>query len=281
MAPSSLMGVCFELSLVPYNGFLPEITDERTINRVSALGFRVGIHRRIGAAGDRLGNRPLRASRSACSTRPISIGRAFCCWGSGGARSACRRSGFSATAASRPSDASRCWRAARTAVGEVGRTLANLRRYPVLALFLLAFLFYNDGMQTVITQVEHAGQQGTALLDRRVVSARSDDPVDRPARLAAGRLALRSARAEAGAAGLSGRLGRAAGGRRVRREQSVVLDHGRRPGVGARRNAVGQPGDHGRDDAAETRRRVLRLLQRLGQGRQRARARRSSARSSI
>ena len=36
------MGVCFELSLVPYNGFLLEITDERTINRVSAWGYALG-----------------------------------------------------------------------------------------------------------------------------------------------------------------------------------------------------------------------------------------------
>jgi MFS transporter, UMF1 family len=45
-------------------------------------------------------------------------------------------------------------RAARIALGEVGRTMANVRRYPALALFLLAFLLYNDGMQTVITQAD-------------------------------------------------------------------------------------------------------------------------------
>ncbi len=32
----------FDLSLVPYNGFLEEIADERTMNRVSAFGFALG-----------------------------------------------------------------------------------------------------------------------------------------------------------------------------------------------------------------------------------------------
>jgi MFS transporter, UMF1 family len=43
-------------------------------------------------------------------------------------------------------------RAGWNAVGQVARTLVHVRRYPALMLFLLAFLFYNDGMQTVITQ---------------------------------------------------------------------------------------------------------------------------------
>ena len=80
----------------------------------------------------------------------IRIGQAFCCWGCGRARSACRLFSSSAIAASRPSGANPC-RVPRIAAREAGRTLANLRRYPALAMFLLAFLFYNDGMQTVIS----------------------------------------------------------------------------------------------------------------------------------
>jgi UMF1 family MFS transporter len=34
----------------------------------------------------------------------------------------------------------------------VGHTLTQMRRFPVLVIFLVAFLFYNDGMQTVISQ---------------------------------------------------------------------------------------------------------------------------------
>ncbi|MCR4415793.1 MAG: MFS transporter, partial [Thermoguttaceae bacterium] len=37
-----LVSLCFELSLGVYNAFLPEITDESTVNRVSAMGFGLG-----------------------------------------------------------------------------------------------------------------------------------------------------------------------------------------------------------------------------------------------
>ena len=43
-------------------------------------------------------------------------------------------------------------RQTQAALGQVIRTLRSVRRYAPLALFLLGFLFYNDGMQTVITQ---------------------------------------------------------------------------------------------------------------------------------
>jgi len=41
-------------------------------------------------------------------------------------------------------------RAAAAAVREVGRTLSRVRAYRILALFLLAFLLYNDAVQSVI-----------------------------------------------------------------------------------------------------------------------------------
>ncbi len=42
--------------------------------------------------------------------------------------------------------------AARTALGEVWSTLRNIRRYRMLVMFLIGFLIYNDGVQTMITQ---------------------------------------------------------------------------------------------------------------------------------
>ena len=151
MAAFVLMGVCFELSLVPYNGFLLEITDQHSINRVSALGyafgyaggsaplvvawllFRYGQHFGLGDGAD---------------LHRICILLLGLWWGL-----------FSLPAVwilrdrgPRPDKCEPLPQAAITAIGRVGRTLANVRRYPVLALFLLAFLFYNDGMQTVITQ---------------------------------------------------------------------------------------------------------------------------------
>ena len=146
-----LMGVCFELSLVPYNGFLPEITTEKTINRVSALGFAMGY---VGGAV------------------PLAIAWLIIHYGQGSgllSEADQHRAGilllglwwgvFSLPTVlvlrdrGRPPDKREpLLQAARHAVGEVGRTVAGMRRYPALAMFLLAFLFYNDGMQTVVTQ---------------------------------------------------------------------------------------------------------------------------------
>jgi UMF1 family MFS transporter len=41
---------------------------------------------------------------------------------------------------------------ARRAFGEVACTLRSVRCYSVLALFLLGFLLYNEGIQTVMSQ---------------------------------------------------------------------------------------------------------------------------------
>jgi MFS transporter, UMF1 family len=153
MAAFVLMGTCFELSLVPYNAFLTEISNEKTINRVSALGFALGyiggaiplliawaiVHfgRHLGLAADadqhRAGILLLALWWGIFSLPTLWVLRDR-------GRPPNRREPFH--------------RAARAALSEVGRTLANLRRYPALALFLLAFLLYNDGMQTVITQAD-------------------------------------------------------------------------------------------------------------------------------
>jgi UMF1 family MFS transporter len=42
--------------------------------------------------------------------------------------------------------------AARQAVGEVKTTLTHIRQFQALAWFLIGFLFYNDAVQTVLTQ---------------------------------------------------------------------------------------------------------------------------------
>jgi len=146
-----LMGVCFELSLVPYNGFLPEITNEKTINRVSALGYAMGYiggsvplviawmvvrhGQSIGLPGEAVQHR-------------FGILLLGLWWGVFSLPSIwILRDRGRPTGRREPP-----LKAARIALRQVGRTLTHVRRYPVLALFLLAFLFYNDGVQTVITQ---------------------------------------------------------------------------------------------------------------------------------
>jgi UMF1 family MFS transporter len=141
----------FELSLGVYNGFLPELADEHSMNRVSAWGFALGY---IGGGlallvalalfkfGPALGlSTPAGQLRGGLVVMGL-------WWGL-----------FSLPTLlvlrdrSPPRDTGRSLRGAgREAVTEVLRTLANVRRYRMLALFLLGFLFYNDGVQTVITQ---------------------------------------------------------------------------------------------------------------------------------
>ena len=45
------------------------------------------------------------------------------------------------------------------ALGQLGRTLRDLRRYPQTLRFLLAYLFFNDGIQTVIYASSIFGQE--------------------------------------------------------------------------------------------------------------------------
>ena len=147
----------FEISLGFYNGFLPEITDERTINRVSAWGYALGylggalalvLALLVIAYGQRLGlpEYPDKVP----PVVPLRIGVLIMglWWGL-----------FTLPTLWILRDRGRkaqqklpAGKAVGRAVGEVARTLRNVRRYKMLALFLLAFLFYNDGIQTVISQ---------------------------------------------------------------------------------------------------------------------------------
>jgi len=141
----------FELSLGFYNGFLPDIASEQAMNRVSAWGYGLGY---LGGAlalvlavvllrqGDRLG---LDAMSHRVRAGLVLMGL---WWGL-----------FSLPALwvlkdrrPRPLEPVRWTRAVRKAVREVASTLRNLRAYRTLAIFLLGFLFYNDGIQTVISQ---------------------------------------------------------------------------------------------------------------------------------
>ncbi len=141
----------FELSLGFYNGFLPELADEQTMNRVSAWGFGLGylggglaliVAASLLTLGPKLGlATPADQLRGGLLVMGL-------WWGL-----------FSIPTLlvlrdrAPPGDASKSFAGAgRAALREVLRTLVNVRSYRMLALFLLGFLFYNDGVQTVITQ---------------------------------------------------------------------------------------------------------------------------------
>ena len=46
---------------------------------------------------------------------------------------------------------------------QLGHTFADLRHYPQTLLFLLAYLFFNDGIQTVITSTSLYGAEQLRL----------------------------------------------------------------------------------------------------------------------
>jgi len=141
----------FELSFGFYNAFLPELADEAAMNRVSSQGFAAGyIGGGIALAatfglvlfGDYIG---LESTLSRVRAGLIFMGL---WWGL-----------FSLPAILVLRDKARprfpemaFGMAARRAVGEVKTTLSHLRQFQSLAWFLLAFLFYNDAVQTVLTQ---------------------------------------------------------------------------------------------------------------------------------
>lgn len=141
----------FELSLGFYNGFLPEIADERSMNRISAWGYALGylggtlallLALVIIKKGPEFGlveiSSQLRAGLFVMGvwwglfTLPT-------LW-------VLRDRG------ERVDDQLPLGKAVRSAVGRTFDTIRHLRRYPMLAIFLAGFLLYNDGIQTVISQ---------------------------------------------------------------------------------------------------------------------------------
>ena len=144
--------LCFEVSFGFYNGFLPELADEENMGRVSALGYALGylgggLMLLLGIVilmqGESLG-----LSADIVVRKRIVLGLTGIWWAV-----------FTIPAAVFLKDQSRPHResqsfldAAQHGIGEVLTTLRNVRNYRILAMFLLAFLFYNDGVQTMISQ---------------------------------------------------------------------------------------------------------------------------------
>jgi len=144
--------LCFEVSFGFYNGFLPELADEEHMGRVSALGYAMGylgggLMLLLGIVilmkGGSLG-----LSADIVVRKRIVLGLTGLWWAV-----------FTVPAVlflhdkAVPSRTSQSFGdAARHGIGEVMTTLRNVGNYRILAIFLLAFLLYNDGVQTMISQ---------------------------------------------------------------------------------------------------------------------------------
>jgi len=158
MAAFCVTVLLFELSIGFYNAFLTEIATPETMGRISAWGFTLGY---LGGAlalvggvlllqfGPRLG---LHDVSSQLRAGIVLMGL---WWGL-----------FSLPALAVLRDRRRpaavtlpFGQALRQAAGEVFNTLRHVRRYRMVALFVLAYLFYNDGVQTTISQASTFAMQ--------------------------------------------------------------------------------------------------------------------------
>lgn len=148
-----MASLCFEIGWSVSNGFLPELSTEKNIDTVSAVGFAFGyvggglalvVALGIVLAGEKLG---LPAGDENLPTR-LRIGLAIMgLWWGGFAIPAVvvlrdRRDG---QPSSQP-----LFTTAKSAIARVLDTLRNVRRYRTLFLFLIGYLLFNDGVQTVI-----------------------------------------------------------------------------------------------------------------------------------
>jgi UMF1 family MFS transporter len=154
-----LTSLCFELSFGFYNGFLPELADDESMNRISGFGFAAGYlggglalvvaliaARVVGSFGEQFGLKTDAEKLQAGLQVGLIIMGLW--WGiftipaalllRDRAKPRSAHLGFGATA--------------QTALREVWHTLNNVRSYSVLSLFLLGFLIYNEGIQTVMSQ---------------------------------------------------------------------------------------------------------------------------------
>ncbi len=157
-----------ELSLTFYNGFLPEIASDAEMNRVSSAGMGCGY---LG------GGIALLLAMLVLGSGPQ--------WGIGEGSRLLRicifMTGvwwlvFSIPTVLLLRDRPRAMipggigQASRQAVRDVARTLTRLRHHRPLAWFLVAFLFYNDGLQTVISQASTFAIQELDFSDRELVA---------------------------------------------------------------------------------------------------------------
>lgn len=142
-----IANICFGASIVFYNAFLPEITTDDQADKVSSRGFAYGY---LGGAILLVFNLilVLQAERLGISTGlavRLSLLSAGIWWG-----------GFAfitfALLKSRPAKKNLPPGKSYLSAGfsELGATIKELRRLPLTARYLLGYLIYNDGIQTVI-----------------------------------------------------------------------------------------------------------------------------------
>jgi MFS transporter, UMF1 family len=148
--------LAFELSQGFYNGFLPEIAPVERMERVSAWGYSLGylggalplvIFLGLYTQGHRIGLPTAENDTTALVPR-LGLLLMGLWWGIFTIPTILWLKDRGQPKRERQT----LYRATRTALREVGGTLRNIRSFRMLTVFLIAFLIYNDGVQTVISQ---------------------------------------------------------------------------------------------------------------------------------
>lgn len=143
---------CWAIAAVFYDSFLPHLSTSDTIDRISSKGFAFGY---LGGGFQFLLSLLLiNFSPESFASTAARIGIVFAgIWWLGFGIFALSRLGEPGTAQPLPreySDRSRISAYIRIGFSRTFATIRRLRLFPQLLLFLLAFLLYNDGVQTVI-----------------------------------------------------------------------------------------------------------------------------------
>ncbi|WP_229376477.1 MFS transporter [Streptomyces spirodelae] len=162
--------VSFAVSIVLYHAFLPQIAAPEERDRVSAhgwaFGYASGALVLVANLGLFLGHEALGVAESTAVR--ICLASAGLWWGIFTVVPLLRLR-------ERPAVAHSADGAARAGLGQGFRqlagTLRQLRRYPLTLMFLLAYLLYNDGIQTVITQASVYGSEGLGLDQTTLIGA--------------------------------------------------------------------------------------------------------------
>ena len=144
---------CWAIAAVFYDSLLPHLTTTATIDRISSRGFAFGY---LGGGLQFLLSLVLiQLSPDSFAAAAARIGIAGAgLWWLGFAVFALRRLREPGVAQSLPGNlqaANRFLAYTRIGFGRTLSTVRRLRQFPHLLLFLLAFLLYNDGVQTIIS----------------------------------------------------------------------------------------------------------------------------------
>jgi MFS transporter, UMF1 family len=161
----------FAAANVMYDGFLPEITTIDTVDRVSARGYAFGyagggVHLILSVALLFYADQQHWMGESAERIVIVSAGL----WWAGFATFAFTRLRSQAGRPLPVLEGNRFLIYTRIGLGHTMGTLRHVLAYRQLALFLLAFLFYNDGVATAI-RITPVYANETLLLDATVIAA--------------------------------------------------------------------------------------------------------------